>query len=550
MLSRLQPLAKLGRNPSLRRTGIGFALFNSAEYGEWIAILVYAYAHGGATASGLLAFAQLAPCVFFAPVLSTFADRHQPGKVLVAGYAAQAIGMGLLAAALIAHAPTPLVYALAILAAPAFNLTRPTVNVLLPAAVHSPDELTAGNAALGWIESAGIVVGPLIAAVMISFAGPGGVIAVFAVGMLIAMWAALPLTRSLPPVEPSDPGSPIGDAIEGFKVLIGEPGTAMLVAVLTSQSLFLGAMDVLFVVLALGELGMGESGVGILNAAFGAGGLLAVFVTLGLVGRRRLAPSLIFAAALMGASIALIAVWPRIGITIALLVASSIGRSLFDVSGRTLLQRTGSPMVLGRIFGVLEAVDMLGLAVGSVLVSALVGIGGNTLAIVGVGAIMPLIVLALLPAILGADARATVPIVQIGLLRSMALFRPLPPPELESVARAMEPHHFPAGEVVITEGEPGDLFYMVAEGEVAVTTATGFATELGRGEGFGEIALLNDTPRTATVTARTDASLYALSGPDFLTAVTGIADVHGAAKGLASDRLAEQASSQSSSDGV
>ena len=113
------------------------------------------------------------------------------------------------------------------------------------------------------------------------------------------------------------------------------------------------------------------------------------------------------------------------------------------MSGRTLLQRTGSPMVLGRIFGVLEAVDMLGLAVGSVLVSALVGIGGNTLAIVGVGAIMPLIVLALLPAILGADARATVPIVQIGLLRSMALFRPLPPPELESVARAMEPHTSP-----------------------------------------------------------------------------------------------------------
>ena len=103
MLSRLQPLAKLSKNPSLRRTGIGFALFNAAEYGEWIAVLVYAYAHGGASTTGVLAFAQLAPCVILAPILATFADRYQPGRVLVWGYAAQAVGMGMLAAALIAE---------------------------------------------------------------------------------------------------------------------------------------------------------------------------------------------------------------------------------------------------------------------------------------------------------------------------------------------------------------------------------------------------------------------------------------------------------------
>ena len=133
VLSRLQPLAKLGRNPSLRRAGIGFALFNAAEYGEWIAVLVYAYAQGGASASGLLAFAQLVPCVVLAPVMATFADRYQPGRVLVAGFAAQAVGMGLLAAALLADAPPVVVYALAVLAAPTFNMTRPTVNVVLAA---------------------------------------------------------------------------------------------------------------------------------------------------------------------------------------------------------------------------------------------------------------------------------------------------------------------------------------------------------------------------------------------------------------------------------
>ena len=544
MPSRFQPLAKLGRNPALRRVGIGFACFNAAEYGEWIAVLVYAYAQGGASASGLLAFAQLLPCVVLAPVMATFADRYQAGRVLAAGFAAQAVGMALLAAALLLHAPPLVVYALAILAAPAFNLTRPTVNVVLPLAVRSPDELTAGNAALGWIESAGVVVGPLAASLVVAFGGVGAVVALFAILMLLAAWVALPLRSSLPPAEPVDAGSPLSDALAGFRELARERGTAMLVGVLTSQALFFGAMDVLFVVLAIDELGMGDSGVGILNAAFGAGGLLAVFATLGLVGRPRLAPAIIASAAIMGASVALIAARPTVALALVLLAAANVGRSLFDVSGRTLLQRTGSPRVLGRVFGILESIDMLGLALGSLYVSLLVALGGTTAAILGVGALMPVIVLLLLRPILGADARATVPIVQIGLLRRMPLFQPLPPPELEGVARVMEPLAASTGEVLIREGEPGDLFYVIADGEVRVSTASGFESMLEHGDGFGEIALLNDSPRTATVTAIAETSLYTLTGEDFLRAVTGMPDAHVAARGLVADRLAAQAAAE------
>ncbi|MEA2346120.1 MAG: hypothetical protein QOF63_4289, partial [Thermoanaerobaculia bacterium] len=502
MFSRLRPLAKLACNPSLRRCGIGFALFNTAEYGEWIAVLVYAYSKGGASASGLLAFAMLMPCIVLAPLTATFADRSQPGRVLVAGYLAQAIAMGLLAAALLADAPPIFVYACAVLAAPTFNLTRPTLNVVMPLAVRSPDELTAGNAAMGWIENAGVVVGPLTTSLLVVVGGTGSAVALFAALMLIAAILSLPLTRCLPPADHSRRGSPLKDAAEIFGLLRRERGTASLVAVLTSQSLFFGAMDVLFVVLAIDELGMGDSGVGILNSVFGAGGLLAVFVALGLVGRRRLAPALIASAAVMG-SIALIAVWPTVALALVLLAVANIGRSVFDVTGRTLLQRTGSPHVLGRIFGAVESINSLGLALGSVLVSLLVALGGTTAAIVGVGAIMPLITLVLLRAILGADVRATVPIVQIGLLRSMPLFQPLAAPELERVAQAMEPLAARAGDVIVREGDPGELFYAIADGEVGVSTAAGFTRGLARGDGFGEIALLEDTPRTATVTAST-----------------------------------------------
>jgi MFS family permease len=270
MGGRLQPLAKLARNPSLRRSGIGFALFNAAEYGEWIAVLVYAYAHGGASASGLVAFAQLVPCVVLAPLMATFVDRYQAGRVLVAGFAAQAAGMGLLAAALLTGAPPLVVYAFAVIAAPTFNLTRPTVNVLLPLAVRTPDELTAGNAAMGWIESAGVVAGPLTASLVVALSGAGAVVALFAISMLFAAWIAWPLTKSLPAADLGGESSGLGEAFQGFRLLLRERPTATLVGVLTSQALFFGAMDVLFVVLAIDELGMGDSGVGILNAAFGA----------------------------------------------------------------------------------------------------------------------------------------------------------------------------------------------------------------------------------------------------------------------------------------
>ncbi len=516
-------------------------LFNAAEYGEWIAVLVYAFAHGGASASGLVAFVSLIPCVLLSPLLATYADRHQPGRVLVAGFLAQAIGMGLIAAALLADAPPMVVYAAAVLTAPTFNVTRPTVNVLLPAAVHTPDELTAANAAMGWIESAGVVVGPLLTALVLGLGGPGSVVTVFSVLMLVSAGLALPLTRSLPAPQAAERGSPLAEALDGFRLLGRERRTALLVGAVTSQSLFFGAMDVLFVVLAIDKLGLGNSGVGLLNAAFGAGGVLAVVVTLGLVGRRRLSPYLIQGALLMGA-VAAIALSASLIVAVVLLALANVGRSLFDVSGRTLLQRTGSPTVLGRIFGVLESVDMLGLALGSLIVPVLIGLGGTTAAIVGVGAIMPLFTLVLLPVILGADARATVPIVQIGLLRAVALFQPLPPPEMEGLARRMEPLAVGAGDVILRERDPGDLYYLIAGGEFTVSTERGFMTGLGRGEGFGEIALLDDTPRTATVTARTDGSLYTLSREDFLAAVTGVADVHHGAHQLAGERLAELAS--------
>jgi MFS family permease len=540
-VSRIHALAKVASNQSLRRCGIGFALFSAAEYGSWLTLLIYAYSHGGASASGLLAFATTVPCVPLAPILATFVDRYQPGRALAGGFLAVAVGMSALALALGSGAEPLVVYVVAVIVSPTFNLTRPTMNVVLPLAVHTPDELTAGNAAMGWIEGVGVVAGPLLTSLLFIVGGPAVVIGVLALLMYAAVGVALPLSRELPPAVPSEPGSPLSDTWEALKSLGGQPQTAGLVGVVASPTLFSGALDVLMVLLAIHVLEIGDSGVGVLNAAFGAGGLVAVFATLGLVGRRRFAPVLVVSALVMGAAVGAIVAIDRIAAVLVLLAVANVGVSTFDVAGRTLLQRTGSPRVLGRTFGVLEGLQMLGLALGSLLFTAFDHLGGADGAIAGTAAIMPAVLVVALPVILRTDAHADVPIVQIGLLRAMALFRPLPPPELEGLARVMEPASANAGEVLMTEGEPGDIFYLIAGGELEVSSTTGLRARRHACEGVGEIALLHNVPRTATVTAITDSDLYTLTRDDFLRAVTGVDAAHHEALRMASVRLAELA---------
>jgi CRP-like cAMP-binding protein len=118
------------------------------------------------------------------------------------------------------------------------------------------------------------------------------------------------------------------------------------------------------------------------------------------------------------------------------------------------------------------------------------------------------------------------------------MFAPLPGPRLERLARSLEPVTAAAGEVVIRQGDVGDRFYVVASGEVEARYDGAVVSTLGRGEGFGEIALLRDVPRTVTVVSRTDVSLYALERDDFLDALTGSARARHEAERLADARLA------------
>jgi CRP-like cAMP-binding protein len=209
-----------------------------------------------------------------------------------------------------------------------------------------------------------------------------------------------------------------------------------------------------------------------------------------------------------------------------------------DATGRTLLQRVVSDETLARVFGVLEELAMAALGVGSIAVTALVVWLGLEGAIVALGALLPALALVSLPGLRRIDAAAVVPERELALLGRVAMFAPLRPHILESVARRSRWISVPAGTVLMAEGDLGDRYYVLASGRLDVTRRREHVRTLEQpGEGVGEIALLFDVPRTATVTVSDAAELLVLERADFLTAVTGHPEVARAARRVASERM-------------
>jgi Cyclic nucleotide-binding domain/Major Facilitator Superfamily len=533
--SLMQVLGAVARNRGLAGVMLAYAVFGATQNAVWIAMLVYAYNRGGAATAGAVAVAQLVPAALLAPVAASVADRRSPVGVLVGGYLVQVAGM--LAAAVAIALDSPLAaYAGAVVASAAVATTRPAQTVVVPGLVHNAEELTAANALTGWIESISVVASSAATGVLLAMAGPGLVFAVAGVAGLVSVLFAATV-RGMGALAVSGGAGGLAGTLAGLRVIAREPAPRLLVTLLGAQWVVIGALDILFVLLAVQVLDRGQGWVGYLNMAYGLGGVLAGLAGMALVGRRRLVPPILGSVILIGAALALTAFSTAAGVTVALLAVVGGGRALFNLASRTLLQRAVPAEVVGRVFGVAESIAMTGLALGSALVPLLLVAGGTMAAVLGTAAILPLVALAGGRGLFALDAAAHVPIVEIALLRSLRIFHPLPAPALEGLARSVEPVGLAVGDVLIREGEQGDCFYAIADGRLDVTIGGIPVATRVRGDGVGEIALLYNVPRTATVTAASPATVFALTRAAFLAAVACHAPTARSAIAVADERL-------------
>jgi MFS family permease len=534
----LRALGEVFHNPGLRRLQLAFAQADLADWGVAIALAVLAFEEGGATGVGLLMLIRMMPAALAAPFTSILGDRHDRVLVMLSSDLVRAAAMAGLAIVAFAEGPLAALYALAAVACFASAAFWPAQPAILPSLARTPDELTAANATSSTIESVTSVAGPALGGVILAATSEGVTFSIAAVTFLVS---ALLLSRLRVQGKEEEAERPsegiLRLASAGVRTIAAEPNLRLLSLLFSAQTLVAGALGVLVVVVALELLDSGESGLGALNAALGVGGILGATAALGLVGRRHLAAAFGLGTVAWGVPIALMAAWTNQAGAFVLLGIVGLATAVVHVAGFTLLQRAVPDEVLARVFGVIDSIFFGMGALGALIASELVEGLGIEAALVATGAFLPVVIALTWTRIVRIDAAAPAPGAELELLRSTPIFAALPATTLEQLTSKLAPVRLPAGQVVFHQGDVGDRFYLIAKGEVDVSANGAPTAELGPGDFFGEIALLHDVPRTATITARTALTAWTLERDEFIAAVTGHAPSAEAAGAVVAARL-------------
>jgi hypothetical protein len=512
----LTALAVATRNENVRRVEVAWGAAIVAEWAHFVALGVFAYRGGGASAVGVAGLVRLLP----------------------AATSVSALALAGSAAASFAHERL-LVYGFASLVGLSSTLIRPTLQALLPSLARTPHELIASNGATSTIESLGTLVGPLLAGVLVSVAGVG---VVFAAGGAAVLAGAALLTRVNVEgrIEPAEAARPRAgrQLAAGFGAIARVRGTRLVVLLMVAQTFVRGCLNVLIVVAAFRFMHAGAGAVGYLTAAIGVGGLAGALGAMTLSGRR-LAASFALSLVCWGVPIALIAPRPVLAVALVLLAVVGAANSVEDVAGFTLLQRTVADQHLSRVLGIFWGLAMGAVALGSLAAPALVGALGPRGAFLLVGSILPLVTLGAYRGLTLLDRRSDAA-GELELIDRVPMFAPLSIAAKEHLAARLIPVSVAAGTQVVCAGEIGDRFYMLDEGALDIDV-DGRHEAAGANDYFGEIALLRDMPRTATVTATADSRLYALERADFLAAVTGHSAARAVGQGVVDARLRPKA---------
>ncbi|HET9673681.1 MAG TPA: MFS transporter [Gaiellaceae bacterium] len=528
-------------NPAMRRLQLAWACSNIGAWMGGLALAVFAFREDGAVAVGVLALVRTVCAGLVAPFLGTLGDRHPRVRVMVASDLVRVVGVSTMAAIVFAGGPPLAVYALAIVGSVAGTAFRPAQAALVPSLARTPEELTASNVASSTTEGVGIFIGPALGGFLLAATSTE---VVFLATAALFLASALLVARIDEPraeaeeEDEEDEGSFLRETLDGFTVLVRDSRVAVLVGLFAAQTFVDGALGVLTVILALDALDIGASGLGLLNSAIGVGGLLGAVAAAALIGRARLATDFGFGMLLWGLPLVLIALWLEPAFAAVAFVLVGIGNTIVDVTGDTLLQRGVPEELLARVFAIMESLMLLTIGLGSITAPLLAEAFGVRWALALTGVLLPALTLASWRLLGRIDAAARVPEHELALLRTLPMFAPLDAPTLEYLAGRLSRRKVDAGETVCRKGEPGDAFYVVGEGEVEVSTDGGPPRSLGSGDFFGEIALLRDVPRTATVVAKIDSELYELAGEDFVAALTGNAEALRVADTVVLARLA------------
>ncbi len=580
-------------NRSLRRLMLAFA---GSLIGDWAyatAIAVWAYGVGGAKLLAVWAVVRFILMAVFSPFAATFVDRLSRKKIMIT---VDLVRCGLLVAvaASMAAAPPLVVFVLAGLVSILGTPFRPAQRALVPSLVTRPEELTAVNGTSSTLESLSFFAGPALAAAMLATTNVEIVLLFDAATFLwsaalvagvhpaltgepAAAPAAVPVVEAgvvgtqegaaetgapvvaelnaaeLNAAEPdatsasgaeadtaADEDEPrqgfLRETAAGFLHIWRDPGLRLVIGLTCAQTLVAGGSAVFVVAVAFDLIGLGAPGVGLLDSMLGVGAILGGFLALARASKQRLGNDFGVGVVLWSLPLVLMAIWPHAAVAVVVMMLLGLANPLVDVNLDTLLQRLTPDHLLGRVFGTLESAYIGSMAIGAAVMPLLINLFGLAWAMAVLGAGVTLVTLPAFPTLRRMDRTLNAP-ADLPLLLGIPMFAPLERGTLEALARQLRTVTVPAGQVVFSEGDPGDSFFIIDSGEVEVAHGDTVLRHEGRGEYFGEIALLRKVPRTAEVRAVSDTVLKSLDGTAFLGAVLASTEAASAAETIVARRI-------------
>jgi MFS family permease len=546
-------LSTVFRNPALRRLNLALA---GSMIGDWAyatAIAVWAYDVGGAVAVGVWGTVRLTLGAVLTPFGAALADRISRRTVMVAADLLRAVLVLAAAGCVYWDAPAAVIFVLATLSPLVGTPFRPAQMAITPSLVDSPDELTAANGVASTLESLAFFLGPAIGGLLLAVAD---VSVVFVLNAVTFLWSAVLVAGLRVPDRGTEPApDPVGapdedpvdveemavgflrESLAGFGVIWRNRDLRLVAGLYCAQTVVAGASLVFTVTIAFEMTDLGAAGVGYLDATLGVGAIIGGLAAVALASRRRLASDFGWGVVFWALPLLLVSVWPEAAGAFVAMAIIGVANPIVDVNAMTILQRIAPDAVLGRVFGALESALVATMALGSLLMPALIAGPGLRwgLAVIAV----PIVAMGLmaLPRLRELDGRVGEP-AETTLLAGITLFQPLGLPLLEQLSHRLTRVDVPAGGIVVTEGEAGDRFYVIESGRLDARHDGQLLSTMHAGDSFGEIALLRNVPRTASVVASQDSVVYAMERDDFLGALTGSHELRSRTEVVAARRMA------------
>lgn len=522
-------LAAVVRNPDLRRVQLALVTSLIGDFACATAVTVWAYTVGGASAVALLTAVRLAAAAVTAPVAAVVSDRVSRRTALLVTSGLRALLIGAAAAYLVTGADDPWpVYVLATLAGIFAAPFRSAQRAWMPALADDPRELSAANAASGTLESLAVFIGPALGGMLVLVASVPAVLALnvvtFAVSMLLIVRVRRGGRRPDAPGEPGDDPVPgpglLRELTAGFATVGRDPDLRNVAGQVCAQTFVGGASKVFLVVLAVEVLGTDAGGVGLLEAVLGVGAVVGGLLTLARASRQRLGGDLAAGVLLWSLPLLAVAAWPSPVVLVVALVVVGAANPVVDVNLDTIVQRMTPEATMARVFGALDTCYIATQALGSLVMAPLLVLVGVRWSLVVVAVPVAAVAALSVPRMRRLDARLEAP-AGLPLVQEVPWFRLLAPAVQETLARSLRREEVPSGVAVVREGDPADTFFLIASGRVEVTQEGRVLRQQGAGDYFGEIALVHDIPRTATVTALEPTVVLGLGREEFLAAVAG-----------------------------